>query len=102
MPYSRYIARAKFLLRQGALRDPASGWFALLTLAGIAFAGLIVWNLWAFDRLAQGKTIGAAAASTTPVFSQATLDQIHEVFEARAAEEAKYRSGEYRYADPSQ
>lgn len=102
MRTSRYIARMRFLFRRGPLHDPASGWFALLALAALAFSGLIVWNLWMFDQVAEGKALTSTATSTAPAFSQATLDLIHQVFEARASEEAKYQSGEYQYADPSQ
>ena len=63
---------------------------------------IIVWNLWAFDTVANGGVIGASATTTTPVFNRASLDAIHDVFTSRAEEEAKYKDGIYSYSDPSQ
>lgn len=89
-------------LRFGKRLDPARDWLTLLSLAGIILAGSIVWNAWAFDTVANGGVIGTSATITPPVFSTSSLDAIHAVFEHRASEEAKYVSGAYRYADPSQ
>jgi hypothetical protein len=82
--------------------DPTRDWFVLLSLAAIIFAGLIGWNAWAFDTVASGGNIGGPAPKSTPLFDASTLDAIHALFETRAAEEAKYRTGVYRYTDPSQ
>ncbi len=82
--------------------DPTRDWIAALIIALIALAGITVWNAWAFDTVVGGGVIGAAATSTQPFFSQSSLDTIHAVFANRAAEEEKYLSGAYSYADPSQ
>ncbi len=89
-------------LRAFALTDPTRDWIALLTLATIAIIGIVTWNAWVFDTVASGGTLGAAASSTPPSFTQASLDSVRTVFEARAAEEAKYVSGTYKFNDPSQ
>jgi len=88
-------------LRYGANIDPGRDWLILVTCSTILLIGIIVWNVWAFDTVANGKVIGAAPAAT-PSFNQASLDAIRTVFEDRADEEAKYVTGVYRYADPSQ
>lgn len=89
--------------RRGAREDPARDWLALITFSLIALAGIIVWNAWAFDTIVNGGVIGTspkvAPASTS---KRASLDAIRAIFESRAAEQAKYSSGAYRYADPSQ
>lgn len=84
--------------------DPVRDWLALLTLSVIALASIIVWNLWTFETVVGGGAIGAAPANTAPstMPDRASLDAIHALFESRAAEEAKYATGVYRYADPSQ
>ncbi|MHB0865578.1 MAG: hypothetical protein ACYC1Y_01605 [Minisyncoccota bacterium] len=82
--------------------DPERDWLILITATLILLAGIVVWNAWAFDTVANGGSIGRPATSTPPVFNQASLDGIHAIFSARAAEEAKYASGEYQYVDPSQ
>lgn len=95
----------KFLkrVRRGAREDPARDWLALITVSLIALASIIVWHVWAFDTVARGGAIGGAPAKTASSTSaRASLDAIRAIFESRAAEEAKYATGVYRYADPSQ
>ena len=89
-------------LRVAGYVDPTRDWLALLTFSAIALAGIIVWNVWAFDTVSQGGVIGTTTASSPSVFNSSSLDAIHTIFVNRAAEEAKYRTGVYRYADPSQ
>lgn len=88
-------------LRSGARLDPTRDWLVLLTLSTIAFVGIVVWNVWAFDTVARGGTLGAPAVGTSEVFSRASLDSIRTVFAERASEEAKYVTGVYRFTDPS-
>lgn len=64
--------------------------------------GVIVWNVWAFDTVVQGGIIGTPSDNTSSAFSRSSLDTIHAIFASRAEEEAKYRTGAYSYADPSQ
>jgi len=87
--------------RRGMLQDPVRDWLVLLTFSAIVLAGIIVWNIWAFDTVANGGAIGAPAAGAPPVFDRASLDTIHTVFTDRAAEEAKYVTGVYKFTDPS-
>jgi len=89
-------------LSSGAHQDPVRDWLMVVTLSIIVFAGIIVWNVWAFDTVANGGAIGSATTSAPPVFDRTVLDNIHTIFTNRAAEETKYVTGVYRYADPSQ
>lgn len=89
-------------LRSVAHIDPVRDWLILFTLSILAFVSIVVWNVWAFDTVASGGVIGTAATSTPPIFNSSSLDAIHAVFSKRATEEAKYVTGVYRYADPSQ
>ncbi len=88
-------------LRSGASVDPIRDWLILLTLSTIALAGIIVWNVWAFDTVAGGGTIGASVIQAPAAFSRTSLDAIHAIFVNRAAEEAKYETGVYSFTDPS-
>lgn len=88
--------------RSQAESDPMRDWLMVLTFAAVALAGIVVWNMWAFDTIARGGSIGSVATSSPPVFNKSSLNIIHTVFEDRATEEARYRTGVYRYADPSQ
>lgn len=63
---------------------------------------IIIWNVWAFDTVANGGVIGTSATSTPTVFNSSSIDAVRAVFAKRAAEEAKYETGVYRFNDPSQ
>jgi hypothetical protein len=102
MDTSKIIAKIKEHLGYGSRIHPTRDWLALLSFALIIFAGILVWNVWAFSTVVQGGVIGATASTTPPVFSQSSLDAIRSVFAQRSAEEAKYQTGVYRFADPSQ
>ena len=88
--------------RSGAAADPVRMWFILLAITGIFLAGVIGWNIWAFNTVAQGEPIGIKRSATTQVFDPATLQTIHSIFANRAAEETKYQTGVYKFSDPSQ
>jgi len=89
-------------LRTGVYQDPVRDWMVLITLSTILLAGIVVWNVWAFDTVANGGVLGNAVPKATPIFSRTSLEAIHTIFADRAAEETKYVTGVYRYADPSQ
>jgi len=88
--------------RYGENINPVRDWLIMLTFSVIVLAGIIVWNIWAFDTVAKGGVIGTTATSTPAVFSQSSLNTINAIFANRAAEKAKYETGTYRFADPSQ
>jgi hypothetical protein len=88
--------------QSGVRGDPVRDWLVLLTLSLFAFIAIVVWNAWTFGTVARGGTIGTVVTSTPAVFDRASINTIRTVFEMRAAEEAKYVTGVYRYADPSQ
>ena len=85
-----------------AERDPVRDWIVALIAAGIALAGIIVWNIWTFDTVARGGVIGPATPNTQTFLDDSSLSAVRAIFEKRADEEAKYRTGTYRFADPSQ
>ena len=89
-------------LHTGARQDPARDWIVVLICSAIVLAGVIVWNVWAFDTVARGGVIGSVELSSPEVFNRSFLDAVHPIFEKRAAEATKYETGVYRYADPSQ
>lgn len=96
-----YIGSFFKRLSSGGRQDPVRDWLILLILSTIALAGIIVWNVWAFDTVASGGTIGASTTKAPVGFSRTSLDAIHTTFENRANEEAKYVTGVYTFADPS-
>ena len=81
--------------------DPERDWIITLIISAILLISLVVWNVWAFDTVANGGVIGSPATNVKPVFNQASLDAIHTIFTNRADEEQKYVSGTYSFIDPS-
>lgn len=88
-------------LRSVAHFDPVRDWLVMLTLSTIALVGIVVWNVWAFDTVAGGGTIGTAKTASPPTFNSSSFDEIRLIFDRRAAEEAKYETGIYKFTDPS-
>lgn len=76
---------------------PGRDWLVLLVFFIIALAISVAYNLWTFSQVTNGQKIGNAPV-TTP--AQIKLDQVQNLFDARAAERAHYKS-DYRFVDPS-
>ena len=89
-------------MRSSMRFDPARDWLMLVTLSGIALAGIIVWNVWTFDTVASGGVVGGETIPSPPLINPESINAIRTVFAARAAEEAKYATGVYQFSDPSQ
>lgn len=89
-------------LRAVAHPDASRDWLILVALSLIVLACIVVWNVWAFDTVAKGGSIGAAAPKGLTPFNHESLGTINRIFESREEEEAKYRTGVYGYPDPSQ
>ena len=99
--FNKIIFSVKHLSSCGQ-RDPERDWMGMLALSIIAFAGIVVWNIWTFDKVAEGGVIGDAVTRPSATVNRPSIDSIRGVFEKRATEEAKYVTGVYRYTDPSQ
>ena len=82
--------------------NPIRDWLFLVALSAILLAGIVVWNVWAFDAVAQGGIIGKPDTNAPSSINQSSVDQINTIFANRAAEENKYVNGAYQYTDPSQ
>ena len=102
MRISNLIGSLLKRLRSMTRIDPSRDWLIMLVLSAFVLAGSIVWNVWTFNTVANGGSIGAPADKTSPIFSRSSLDAIRAIFAQRAAEEAKYETGVYQYTDPSQ
>ena len=89
-------------LHYGSRLNPVRDWITLLIFSSIILAGIVLWNIWAFDTVVRGGTIGAPATTTPQLFNQSSLDTIQTIFANRATEEQKYETGTYQFVDPSQ
>jgi len=102
MTIHSYISSFFRHFKYGDRLNPVRDWLALIVSSVIVCTGIIVWNMWVFDTVAQGGVIGSVATSSLSVFDRSSLDAIDAIFANRAAEEEKYETGAYRFADPSQ
>lgn len=82
--------------------DPVRDWLTLVTATAIAFVGIVVWNMWAFDTVVSGGVIGTPVLQAPKSIDRSSIEDVRAVLEKRAEEKTKYDSGIYRYADPSQ
>ena len=102
MKISHNIVATFKRIGRSSYADPARDWLILITLSTIALAGVIVWDIWAFDTVAGGGVIGTAVSQAPTVFDTSALDTVHTLFDSRAAEGSKYVTGTYHFVDPSQ
>lgn len=89
-------------LRRGVPFNPERDWTLLLSCAGIALLLIVAWNVWAFRTVVGGGTLGAVPQAPPVPTSQTSLEAIPALLADRAAEDAKYVNGTYRFVDPSQ
>lgn len=88
--------------RYGATIDPVRDWLVALMVSGVLLVAIIAWNIWTFNAIAAGGIKNTPIPASPALFNRASLDALGTIFTNRAAEEAKYVAGVYRYADPSQ
>ena len=82
--------------------NPARDWAMLLCATALALVLLLAWNIWAFKTVVSGGTLGEARPPAVAPPAANALDEISGLLSARAAEDAKYIDGTYRFTDPSQ
>jgi hypothetical protein len=69
---------------------------------GAVFIASLAWSGYIFMLVSEGRALDASAVKSLSPVDRASLDTAHAVFESRALEETKYRTGVYQYRDPSQ
>jgi hypothetical protein len=81
--------------------DPARDWVLLLAASALALSIIVGWNVWAFKTVTGGGTLGAHPVLTASSTAGSVLDTLPSALSDRAAEDANYVNGIYRFADPS-
>lgn len=89
-------------IRSKAHAEPLRDWVILSAITVVILAGVVTWNLWTFGAITGPSSIEELSADTRPALSPSALNTIQNIFEARAAEEARYETGVYSFSDPSQ
>ncbi len=82
--------------------EPQRDWDRLCVVLVLILAMLICLSGFIFRKVSKGEVVGSAETVTAPAFSPASVESIHSLFNGRATEEKKYRTGTYRFDDPSQ
>ena len=82
--------------------DPERNWLTLLIGSAILLLIIVAWNVWAFETVVSGGTLGETHPAGAPSANVSALETISTVLDARAAEDNNYVSGAYRFADPAQ
>lgn len=85
-------------LSYGDVIRPMRDWFVLLAVATALVGASIAWNVWMLRSVEAGGTLGGPAEAEP--FDAAPVQAVRATFDARAQEEARYRS-QYRFVDPS-
>jgi hypothetical protein len=81
--------------------DPVRDWLGILFFSILAFMVVVVWNAWAFDRIASGKALGTPVSIDTETNNEFSVEEVSAIFTARAEEMRKYQDGTYSFTDPS-
>ena len=96
-PFTTVFSR----LFRGARANPERDWAILLICAALALVAIVGWNVWAFETVVGGGTLGASQKPVTTTTATSALDTLPDLLSARANEDAKYIDGAYRFADPA-
>jgi hypothetical protein len=101
MNFDTLFKKILWHLTYGSRLKPTRDWYVLLAVGAVLLLGVVLYNVWVFDKLASGQTLGTQTLTAPSLFNRSSLDAIQKVFADRAAEEAKYLNGTYHFADPS-
>jgi hypothetical protein len=85
-------------IHYGATLRPSRDWLLLIAFSFVCLLASVGWNLWTFTKVTRGQSFEASI--TTQETNATAVDTVTKLFEARAIEEARYKS-EYRFVDPS-
>ena len=96
----KFLAPIRMFFHYGETLHPARDWFVIISISAIILGVSVGWNSVTFLELTRTETpleaVTAISSSNTAVKDARVL------FYSRAAEEEKYKSGTYRFVDPSQ
>ncbi|MBU6321072.1 MAG: hypothetical protein KGI78_03890 [Patescibacteria group bacterium] len=80
---------------------PERDWRVILSLGALLFAAILAWHLYLFTAT-LGSDRASSAGEVAPVATPSALETLPAFLAARTAEEEKYVTGSYQFADPSQ
>ena len=100
-PFAKILGILKRFAQPGGRKrlNPSRDWLLVLSLALAAIIASLLWNAW-FFFVALNQDSSVSPAPEAKKADTSSLEKARAAFDARAAEEAKYR-GEYRFVDPS-
>jgi hypothetical protein len=86
------------MIRYGEHPRPVRDWLVVMAIVAIFLMGSAGWSYGLFLQVSHGDAANSALPTTG--VNTASLATVRAIFEARAAERARYIS-EYRFVDPS-
>lgn len=78
---------------------PARDWYLMVTICLVLLVAGVIWNVWVFFQIANGKSLQAITKQTGATALH-TVTNVQNVFKSRAAERANYENT-YTFVDPS-
>ena len=88
------------LFTYGDRVHPTRDWLVLLGSAVVLFLLSVVWNVFLFSQIENGKPIGAVPTKPSTPDVGASVTDVQQIFQQRATEENHYQS-DYHFVDPS-
>ncbi len=88
-------------IKYGDRLRPARDWLVLVGVASIALTIIVVWTTFNFLRIIEGPSVMNIWQNKGSIVNNVAMQEVRQIFDTRAMEQAKYESGEYTFADPS-
>jgi hypothetical protein len=94
------FAKLKKVFSYGERIRPARDWYLLLSIAGILLVIGVVWNVFLFNELENGKSLQSSIPAQSHPIANSSITAVQAVFQKRATEENNYQNV-YHFVDPS-
>jgi hypothetical protein len=88
-------------LKYGERLRPMRDWFALMGVLAVLLLIGIAWSAYTYGAVQRGEIIGNTPAGPDMSVNRASLQSVESLFDTRAAEAEKYKSGAYTFVDPA-
>ncbi len=88
-------------IKYGNRLRPSRDWLILIAGAALALISIVTWTTFNFLRVVDGPSVVDTAQNKSVIVDNVAMQEVRQIFDTRAMEQAKYESGEYTFADPS-
>ena len=88
-------------MQYGPRLRPTRDWLMLISIIAIVFVIGIVWSVLTFFHAVSSRSVSNHEPTVNTVINHSAINRVQKIFDARAVEQEKYKSGEYSFKDPS-